>query len=158
MRVSKKTVVASAIGLVAFIAIGSAAAGGGDSSPTVTSKPTPTKVAAPERTKTEGDTNPPPAQIAADQFRECIQRTGMVAEKTGGTHVTKVLGTDTGSGPILIAEVWTNYVGGMFGPDAPKGKILASAFATCYKLDPGEGPGLVTIYDANGEILANGNY
>ncbi|QKY78588.1 hypothetical protein SEA_DRYAD_50 [Streptomyces phage Dryad] len=151
-RVQKIAMVAA--GLVAVAVIGSAV-GGGDDKPKE-SKPAPTVAAQPKAAAKASE--PPPGQIAADQFRECIQRTGMVAEKTGGTHVTKVQGTDTGSGPILIAEVWTNYVGGMFGPDAAKGKVLASAFATCYKLDPGEGPGLVTVYDANGEILANGNY
>lgn len=100
------------------------------------------------------ETEKPKSQ--ADDFRACIQKTGMVAEKTGGTHVTKVLGAAQGE-TIALAEVWTNYTGGLMGGDAPKGKVLASAFASCYKSADGKS-GLVTVYDVNGEILANGNY
>ena len=90
----------------------------------------------------------------ADEFRACIQKTGMAPERAAGTHITKVIGADDKNDILDTAEIWTNYTGGMLGDDAGKGKILAAAFAGCYKSKNG----MVTVYDANGELLATGQY
>jgi len=160
MKKSTKIVLGSVAGLVLISGIASAS-GEGDTA----GKPNDRAAVQPSaevNDEPKADTEKPKAektekaQSQADQFRACIQKTGMVAEKTGGMHVTKVLGAAQGE-TFALAEVWTNYVGGMMGGDAPKGKVLASAFAGCYKSADGKS-GLVTVYDANGEILSNGNY
>ena len=69
-------------------------------------------------------------------------------------HVTKVTGADKNNDILDTAEVFTDYTGGLIGPHASDGKLIASAFASCYESKNG----LVTVYDEKGEILSNGNY
>ncbi|WP_431781723.1 hypothetical protein [Streptomyces chumphonensis] len=95
---------------------------------------------------------PEPSQ--ADQFKACVADKGTPAEQDVIGHVTKVTGTDNRNDIIDTAEVFTDYKGDLISDDAASGKLIASAFATCYQSDNG----LVTIYNQSGEILSNGNY
>ncbi|MGW3723563.1 hypothetical protein [Streptomyces sp. NPDC000851] len=69
-------------------------------------------------------------------------------------HVTKVTGADKRNDILDAPEVFTDFTGGLVGPHAGEGKLIASAFTSCYESDNG----LVTVYDKDGEILANANY
>jgi hypothetical protein len=65
-----------------------------------------------------------------------------------------VTGADEQNDILDSAEVFTDYSGGLLGPHAGDGKLIASAFASCYDSENG----LVTVYDKNGEVLSNGNF
>jgi hypothetical protein len=90
----------------------------------------------------------------AEKFQDCVTNTGTATEKEAAKHVTKVTGTEDVNNVIDAAEVFTDYAGGMLGPHQGDGKLIASAFASCYKSDNG----LVTVYDEGGDLLANGRY
>ncbi|MFJ9544150.1 hypothetical protein ACIRPX_44075 [Streptomyces sp. NPDC101225] len=93
-------------------------------------------------------------QTQAEKFQACVKADGTPGEKIAAEHVIKVTGTDKRSSIADTAEVFTNYTGGLLGPHQGDGKLIASAFASCYQSENG----LVTVYDKDGEILANGNW
>ncbi|MFD6414848.1 hypothetical protein [Streptomyces sp. NPDC060194] len=90
----------------------------------------------------------------AEAFQACVAKSGTPTEKSAVEDVTKVTGTDKRNDILDAAEVYTDFTGGMVGPHAGKGKLIASAFASCHE----SGNGLVTVYDQDGEILSSGNY
>jgi hypothetical protein len=90
----------------------------------------------------------------ADMFKECVAKKGTPTEKSAVKHVTRVTGADEQNNILDSAEVFTDYTGGLLGPHAGDGKLIASAFASCYDSENG----LVTVYDKNGEVLSNGNF
>lgn len=96
----------------------------------------------------------PAEKSQAQQFKDCVAKSGTATEKQAITHVTKVTGADKSNDILDAAEVFTDYTGGLLGEHGPDGKLIASAFASCYESDNG----LVTVYDKDGEILSNGNY
>ncbi|MFH9823456.1 MULTISPECIES: hypothetical protein [Streptomyces] len=150
-----------------FIAIGviSAVATNGDDSTDTSNKDK--SVAAADRPTTDAAKNEPakeepakeeaPAESTktqAEQFQACVAKTGTATEKTAVKHVTKVTGADKRNDILDAAEVFTDFSGGLMGPHQGDGKLIASAFTSCYESDNG----LVTVYDKDGEILANANY
>ncbi len=90
----------------------------------------------------------------AEQFRECVAKNGTETEKAAAEHVTKVTGADKRNDILDAAEVFTDFRGGLMGPHQGEGKLIASAFTSCYESKNG----LVTVYDKDGELLANANY
>lgn len=144
------------LGIVAlFIVIAAiGAAAGGDSKDTTSSDKA---VTADDKPKSGDAKKDEPAEdkgSQADQFKACVAKDGTPTEKTAIKHVTKVTGADKNNDILDAAEVFTDFTGGMMGPHAPDGKLIASAFASCYDSENG----LVTVYDKGGEILSNGNY
>jgi hypothetical protein len=146
--------VLTAIGaLISVIAIGGIVSGGGkdsdDSDGSGTAASAPRKQADPE----QGDVKPAD-KSQARQFTDFVAKNGTPTEKAAVKHVTKVQGADKQNDVLDSAEVWTDYSGGMMGPHASDGKLIASAFADWKDSENG----LVTVYDAEGEILSNGNF
>ncbi|MFF3790854.1 hypothetical protein ACFYXW_12390 [Streptomyces sp. NPDC001981] len=153
-------------GVFAFLIVVGIAAGGGDDSSSKGSDAaasTPAKVdakpaeknndkaAAPAKKKEE----PAPKKLTqAEQFKAFINKNGTAAEKAASKHITKVQGGDKNNNILDTADVYTDFTGGMMGPHQGEGKLLASAFADWRDSENG----LVTIYDAAGELLSNGNY
>ncbi|MFG2473618.1 hypothetical protein [Streptomyces fagopyri] len=90
---------------------------------------------------------------AAD-FQSCVNKNGTATEKAAVRHVTKVTGADKRNNILDAPEVFTDFGGGLTGPHQGEGKLIASAFSSCYESDNG----LVTVYDKTGEILANGTF
>ncbi|MEU3281606.1 hypothetical protein [Streptomyces antibioticus] len=90
----------------------------------------------------------------AEEFTDCVNKNGTPTEKTAVKHVTKVTGADKQNNILDNAEIYTDFTGGIVGPHAGEGKLIASAFTSCYESDNG----LVTVYDKDGEILANANF
>jgi hypothetical protein len=90
----------------------------------------------------------------AEQFRGCVAKNGTATEKAAVEHVTKVTGADKRNDILDAAEVFTDFSGGLMGPHQGEGKLIASAFTSCYESKNG----LVTVYDKDGELLANANY
>jgi len=142
------------IGIVGAIAAG----GSGDTSDTsskdkaVTATDKATTASKPK----EKPAAPKPVEqkTQAEQFQACVAKSGTATEKQAVTHVTKVTGADKSNDILDSAEVFTDYTGGLIGPHASDGKLIASAFASCYESKNG----LVTVYDEKGEMLSNGNY
>lgn len=96
----------------------------------------------------------PAVKSMAEQFKEHVRETGSTAEQQAVSHVTKVQGADEQNDILDAAEVYTDYTGDMLSGDAPNGKLIASAFADWKDSKNG----LVTVYNAGGEILSNGNF
>ncbi|WP_435601323.1 hypothetical protein [Streptomyces sp. C10-9-1] len=153
-------------GVFAFLIILGIAFGDGEPAETATSAKPDTAAAAPknpvddkpaaeEEPKEEAPQEEPKKEATqAEQFRAFVEENGTPAEQDAVTHVVKVQGADSNNNILDTAEIWTDYTGGLLGPNASKGKILASAFADWKQSKNG----LVTVYDEQGEILSNGNY
>ncbi|WP_031049414.1 hypothetical protein [Streptomyces sp. NRRL F-5650] len=90
----------------------------------------------------------------ADQFKAFVQKNGTPNEKDAVSHVTKVQGADEQNDILDAADVYTDFTGGIMGEGMGPAKLIASAFADWKDSDNG----LVTIYDADGEILGNGQF
>lgn len=152
--------------LAALLAIGIIGAAAGAGSDTKTPAKDDKVAAAPkEKAETKADAKPAekkakpkpkPAtpKTPADQLKDFINKHGTPAEKTAATHITKVQGAGDQNNILDTADIYTDYTGGMMGPHAADGKLIASAFADWKNSKNG----LVTIYDAKGEILSNGNF
>lgn len=164
--VARHKVLTSVLGVVAFIVVVSVATSGGSSDDSGkkadTSAAAPAKPAGNAKTDDKAPAKKKPAAAPApkkdlsqaDQFKAFVAKNGTPTEKAAVGHVTKVQGADSDNGIMDTADVYTDYAGGMMGPHQADGKLLASAFADWKNSKNG----LVTIYDAKGEILSNGNY
>ncbi|WP_399885965.1 hypothetical protein ACGH7X_16160 [Streptomyces sp. BBFR51] len=90
----------------------------------------------------------------AEQFKAFVQKNGTAQEKDAVAHVTKVQGADEQNDILDAADVYTDFTGGIMGEGTGPAKLLASAFADWKDSENG----LVTIYDADGELLGNGQF
>lgn len=132
--------------------IGGLASSGGDEK---TEKPNTTiSVPSPSATKSPAPKKTEAKKTQAQELQACIAASGTPAEKTAAKHITKVTGV--GEGSIQMVEIFTDYAGSLMTGDAPKGKVLASAFSSCHQSKSGKS--LVTVYNKDGEILSNGNF
>ncbi|MFD4264032.1 hypothetical protein ACFWR9_42120 [Streptomyces sp. NPDC058534] len=149
------------VALLVLVGIGAAVGGGSSDDATDTSNKD-KAVAADDKPKADDskeapakqDEKPAAKKSQAEEFQACVAKSGTGTEKTAVKHVTKVTGTDKKNNILDAAEVFTDYTGGLLGPHQGDGKLIASAFASCYESENG----LVTVYDKDGEVLANGNY
>ncbi|MEU9268544.1 hypothetical protein AB0E04_24270 [Streptomyces sp. NPDC048251] len=155
---------AGVIGLFVVIGIIGAATSGGDS----TDNSNKDKAVAATGKSTTDDAKDEPAKeepakeenpvestkTQAEEFQACVAKSGTPTEQAAIKHVTKVTGADKRNNILDAPEVFTDFSGGLMGPHQGEGKLIASAFTSCYESDNG----LVTVYDKNGEILANANY
>lgn len=142
-------------GIIAlFFIAGVAMSGGGDDSSDTSSKDK--AVAADSKPEDDAAEKAEPAdeKTQAEQFRSCVAKTGTDTEKAAVEHVTKVTGADKRNDILDSADVFTDFTGGLMGPHQGEGKLIASAFTSCYESKNG----LVTVYDKDGELLANANY
>ncbi|MFG3133720.1 hypothetical protein [Streptomyces tendae] len=111
--------------------------------------------------KTGGASEAKPADDKADekasqaeQFKAFVQKNGTPKEKDAVSHVTKVQGADEQNDILDAADVYTDFTGGIMGEGTGPAKLIASAFADWKDSENG----LVTIYDADGELLGNGQF
>lgn len=107
-----------------------------------------------EPAKESEASEPKVEKTQAEEFVACVNKAGTPGEKDAAKHVTKVTGADKTNDILDSAEIFTDYAGSMMTGDANKGKLLASAFASCYKSENG----LVTVYNKDGELLGNGQF
>ncbi|WP_432131593.1 hypothetical protein [Streptomyces tendae] len=111
--------------------------------------------------KTGGASGAKPAEDKADdkasqaeQFKAFVQKNGTPKEKDAVSHVTKVQGADEQNDILDAADVYTDFTGGIMGEGTGPAKLIASSFADWKDSENG----LVTIYDADGELLGNGQF
>lgn len=90
----------------------------------------------------------------AEQFKAFVQENGTDQEKEAVSHVTKVQGADDQNDILDTADVYTDFTGGIMGEGTGPAKLIASAFADWKQ----SANGLVTVYDADGELLGNGQF
>ncbi len=154
-----KTAGLGCVGVIALIVIVAVATGGGgdDSTDTSSKDKAVTTDSKPKGDAAKDDTKkdePAEEKTQAEQFQACVAKSGTDTEKAAVKHVTKVTGADKRNDILDAAEVFTDFTGGLIGPHAGEGKLIASAFTSCYESKNG----LVTVYDKDGEMLANANY
>ncbi|MEU2328598.1 hypothetical protein ABZ581_16145 [Streptomyces althioticus] len=90
----------------------------------------------------------------AEQFKAFVKENGTAQEKEAVSHVTKVQGADKQNDILDTADVYTDFTGGLMGEGSGPAKLIASAFADWKQSENG----LVTVYDADGELLGNGQF
>lgn len=90
----------------------------------------------------------------AEEFTDCVNKTGTATEQKAVKHVTKVTGTDKQNNILDNAEVYTDYKGGLMSSHQGDAKLIASAFTSCYESENG----LVTVYGEDGKLIANANF
>ncbi|MET4661525.1 hypothetical protein ACFTZ8_06665 [Streptomyces fungicidicus] len=112
-------------------------------------------------TKADGKSDAKPAEdkgaekaSQAEQFKAFVRKNGTPQEKDAVSHITKVQGADEQNDILDAADVYTDFTGGIMGEGTGPAKLIASAFADWKQSDNG----LVTVYDADGEIIGNGNF
>ncbi|MFE6622403.1 hypothetical protein [Streptomyces sp. NPDC057740] len=152
---------------VGLIVIGAIAGGGDDSAKDTSSKDK--AVVASDKPKAQAEepaadksADEEPAKEApaaedksqAEQFKDCVNKSGTGPEKAAVGHVTKVTGADKSNDILDAAEVFTDFKGGFMSENAGDAKLIASAFASCYESKNG----LVTVYGSDGDMISNGNY
>lgn len=108
----------------------------------------------PEASAGEKAAEPAEDKSQAEQFKDCVAKSGTASEKAAVGHVTKVTGADKKNDILDSAEVFTDFKGGFLSGDAGDAKLIASAFASCYESENG----LVTVYGSDGDIISNGKY
>ncbi|MER7482341.1 hypothetical protein ABTX60_32715 [Streptomyces sp. NPDC126510] len=139
-----------ALFLIAAVATG----GGGDGSGDTSNKDKAVAADGKPGKDSPEKAGPADGKSQAEQFRDCVAENGTDTEKAAVEHVTKVTGADKRNDILDAAEVFTDFSGGLMGPHQGEGKLIASAFTSCYESKNG----LVTVYDKDGELLANANY
>ncbi|MEU8481800.1 hypothetical protein [Streptomyces sp. NPDC048641] len=90
----------------------------------------------------------------AEQFKAFVAKNGTPKEKDAVAHVLKIQGADQQNDILDSADVYTDFTGGLMGEGSGPSKLIASAFADWKDSKNG----LVTVYDADGEIITNGNF
>ncbi|MEU6336437.1 hypothetical protein ACPC27_05695 [Streptomyces cellulosae] len=90
----------------------------------------------------------------AEQFKAFVEENGTAQEKEAVAHVIKVQGADEQNDILDTADVYTDFTGGLMGEGSGPAKLIASAFADWKQSENG----LVTVYDADGELLGNGQF
>lgn len=111
-----------------------------------TSKAAPTKAQDPEPEESKEATE-------AEQFKAFVAENGIPTEREAVKHVTKVRVGEK-NGIFDSSEVFTDFTGDLMSSDQASGKLIASAFADWQQSENG----LVTVYNADGDLLSNGNY
>ncbi|MFB8414655.1 hypothetical protein ACFC63_03930 [Streptomyces albidoflavus] len=95
-----------------------------------------------------------PKASQAEQFKAFVEENGTPKEKEAASHVTKVQGAEKQNNLLDTADIYTDYTGGLMGEGLGPAKLLASSFADWKQSKNG----LVTVYDADGELLGNGEF
>ncbi|MFJ6571989.1 hypothetical protein ACIQNU_31760 [Streptomyces sp. NPDC091292] len=90
----------------------------------------------------------------ADQFKDFVNKNGTAKEKEAAGHITKIQGADEQNDILDSVDIYTDYTGGIMGKGQAPSQLIASSFAE-WKTSKN---GLVTVYDADGEMLGNGNF
>jgi hypothetical protein len=150
-------------GIVALVVIGAASGGNDNSSKPKADKPAVVQSETPkaaDKPKATHKAKPKAAPKSVEQqFIDYVTKHGTSTEVAAVKHVTKIQGGDDINNILDTADVYTDYSGGMFGPHANDGKLIASAFADWQKSrGKSSENGLVTVYDKGAETLSNGKF
>ncbi|CAL9540508.1 hypothetical protein [Streptomyces sp. Tu 3180] len=158
MGMKSKIVLGAVVGIVV---IGAVSANSGDADGGSGDKGSAASAQRQSGTKSDGGSDAKPAEdkgaekaSQAERFKAFVQKNGTPQEKEAVSHVTKVQGADEQNDILDAADVYTDFTGGIMGEGMAPAKLIASAFADWKQSENG----LVTVYDADGELLGNGNF
>ncbi|MGW1029881.1 hypothetical protein ACWD4J_40505 [Streptomyces sp. NPDC002577] len=115
-----------------------------------------TEASAEKTSAKDKETTEPKAdgKTKAEQFIAFVKKNGLSAEKKAVKHVTKVRVADETNDILDSADVYTDLTGDIVSGDASTARLIASAFADWKQSKNG----LVTVYNADGEMLDNGEF
>ncbi|MER6752143.1 hypothetical protein ACWDCX_18180 [Streptomyces fungicidicus] len=157
MGMKSKLVLGAVVGIVVIGAVsansGDADGGSGDKGTSASAESADTKADGKSDAKPAEDKGAEKAS-QAEQFKAFVRKNGTPQEKDAVSHITKVQGADEQNDILDAADVYTDFTGGIMGEGTGPAKLIASAFADWKQSDNG----LVTVYDADGEIIGNGNF
>lgn len=148
MRTNRFHRILAASALVAVVATGAAACEGLDTGDTG-------KSSSASKGKAEA-----PSKTVAEEFTAYVTKKGTANEKAAVKHVVKIQGAGRNNNILDTADIHTDYKGDLMDPSATgSAKLLASAFAD-FQASRGKSSnnGLVTVYNASGDMLSNGQY
>ncbi|MFE2051241.1 hypothetical protein [Streptomyces sp. NPDC059459] len=166
MGMKTKVALGAVVGLVVIGAVSANAGDGGgdgksDGRTSVGADENPGDAKADGEAKADGKADAKPAEdkavekaSQAEQFKAFVGKNGTAAEKDAVSHVTKVQGAEEQNDVLDSADVYTDFTGGIMGEGTGPANLIASAFADWKQSENG----LVTVYDADGELLGNGNF
>ncbi|MEU6110971.1 hypothetical protein ABZ853_21515 [Streptomyces albidoflavus] len=146
-----------ALGTVVGVVVIGGLASLGDDQAADTAKGGDTSNSAPASSGDKAEAEPAqekPKASQAEQFKAFVEENGTPKEKEAASHVTKVQGADKQNNLLDTADIYTDYTGGLMGEGLGPAKLLASSFADWKQSKNG----LVTVYDADGELLGNGEF
>ena len=139
-------------GILALIVIGGIAAAVGSSSGDSSSSAASSASAGSSKAA-------PPQRSTVDAFKAYVKGHESAKTREAVAHVTKVQGAEDNNNILDTADIYTDYTGGLASADTGNAKLVASAFAD-FQASRGKASknGLVTVYNADGDLLSNGNY
>lgn len=97
-------------------------------------------------------------QSTVDAFKEFVEKNGTAEEKAAVAHVRKVQGAESQNDILDAPEIHTDIKGDLMNSEATgSAKLISSAFAE-FQADRGKSSknGLVTVYNASGDMIGNG--
>lgn len=101
-----------------------------------------------------------PSKSVADQLKEFAAKNGTAEEKKAVAHVTKVQGAEENNNILDAPEIHTDLKGDLMDSDTTgAATLIASVFAD-FQADRGKSSknGLVTVYNASGDVIGNGKF
>jgi len=101
-----------------------------------------------------------PSKSVADQFAAYVAKSGTANEKAAAKHVVKIQGGDDNNDIADTADIHTDLKGDLMDQGVTgSAKLLSSAFADFQESRGKDSKnGLVTVYNASGDIIGNGQY
>jgi hypothetical protein len=152
----KQTAIAAA---AAVLALSLAACNGTDGEKgTGSSKPSAPAATATKKPASKKAAPKAPAKTPAQQFAAYVGQHGTTQEKTAARHVTKIQGADDLNNIADQASVYTDYTGGL-GAESGHARLLTGSFKD-WEAARGKTSknGLVTVYNASGDTIGNGQF
>lgn len=163
MGMKTKVALGAVVGIVVIGVVSANSGDGGNGGRAATPPPPRTRTRAAPATRPARPVAPPSPTCGdkgtskasqAEQFKAFVAKNGTPKEKAAVAHVLKVQGADQQNDILDSADVYTDFTGGLMGEGSGPSKLIASAFADWKDSKNG----LVTVYDADGEIITNGNF
>lgn len=163
MGMKTKVALGAVVGIVVIGVVSANSGDGGNGGRAATPPPPRTRTRAAPATRPARPVAPPSPTAGdkgtskasqAEQFKAFVAKNGTPKEKAAVSHVLKVQGADQQNDILDSADVYTDFTGGLMGEGSGPSKLIASAFADWKDSKNG----LVTVYDADGEIITNGNF
>jgi metal-dependent amidase/aminoacylase/carboxypeptidase family protein len=101
-----------------------------------------------------------PSVSVVEEFKAYVAKNGTPQEQAAVKHVTKIQGGEDNNDILDTASIHTDFKGDLMDTDATgSATLLASSFAEFQKSRGNASKnGLVTVYNATGQILGNGKY
>jgi hypothetical protein len=147
------------LGVLAVMVIGGIASVAGSGSDDSSAGTTPASSSTKPSASSNSSKAAAPQRSTLDAFKAYVKEHESAKTQEAATHVTKVQGADENNDILDTADIYTDYTGDLASADTGNAKLLASAFAD-FQAGRGKASenGLVTVYNADGDILSNGNY